>query len=165
MEITTKRLILYSVDIALLDAAIAGVSAVEKLGYKSSGEWPGKDFQEAIPYFRKELLHKGGTRGFDSWIFVDKSTREIFGGIGFLGEPDRRGRVEIGFATNFSQQRKGYCFEAATALIAWAKSQPEVNLIVASCEQKNKASASLLEKLGFRETISYEGLRHWQYLV
>ena len=56
----------------------------------------GHRLYEALPFFR-ELLVKNGYAGFDSWIMVDKATRDIVGGIGFLGDPDPEGRIEIGF--------------------------------------------------------------------
>lgn len=51
---------------------------------------------------------------------VTKDTQEIVGGIGFLGDPDQDGKIEIGFATNESHRCKGYCFEAAQKLMEWA---------------------------------------------
>ncbi len=66
-----------------------------------------------------------------------KDTKEIVGGIGFFGNPDLDGMIEIGFAINESQRRKGYCFEAAQKLLNWSQimmrsniSQPDVNLII-----------------------------------
>lgn len=164
MGLQTDRLRLHPVDLELLDAAGADDrAAIEKLGYKTNGEWPGADYREALPYFRQELIKNRGTKGFDGWIFIDKFSREILGGIGFVGNPDAAGRIEIGFATNPSQQRKGYCFEAAEALLGWAAKQPLVNHVIASCEQDNAASAKLLEKLGFVPTVSYDELLHWRY--
>jgi len=164
MEIQTERLLLHPVNLKLLDAAgTDDVAAIEELGYKTNGEWPGPDYREALPYFREELVKNRGTMGFDGWIFIDKATWEILGGIGFVGAPDASGRIEIGFATNPSQQRKGYCFEAGEALLAWADEQPMVHYIIASCDQDNIASKNLLGKLGFVQTVSYDDLLHWRY--
>ncbi|MDR9855810.1 GNAT family protein [Paenibacillus sp. VCA1] len=164
MKLETDRLILQTLDLDLIDAAAKrDVRAIEALGYKTSGEWPGQDFYEALPFFRELLVKHNGTRGFDSWIVVTKEDREIVGGIGFLGEPDEDGMIEIGFATNESQQRKGYCHEAASGLLAWAARQDEVKKVTARCEPGNTASRKLLEKLGFRIDRTDEEFIHWSY--
>lgn len=155
---------LTTLDIALLNAAARrDWEAIKALGYKTNGEWPGPDFFEAIPYFQDVLVKNNGTQGFDSWIVVEKGSREIVGGIGFLGNPGPDGNVELGFATNESQRRKGYCLEAAEVLIEWALQHPGVKSILARSESNNVASNTLLTKLGFEIDHQDTGLIHWRY--
>jgi len=164
MKLETNRLVIETIDLPLLEAASKqDVKAIEALGFKSNGEWPAPDFLDAIPYFRQILIKNNGTRGFDSWIIIAKDTQDIVGGIGFLGEPDSDGAIEIGFATNDSQRRKGYCFEAATALLEWASEQEEVKQILARCEPDNRGSASILTKLGFLMNGKDSQYLHWKY--
>ncbi|SFH95616.1 Acetyltransferase (GNAT) domain-containing protein [Bacillus sp. 71mf] len=114
MKLETNRLLLKALDLNLIEVATQrDIQAIEAMGYKTNGEWPGADFFEALPYFRALLIKNNGTKRFDSWIIVEKGTKEIVGGIGFFGDPDSGGMIEMGFATNESQRRKGYCFEAA----------------------------------------------------
>jgi ribosomal-protein-alanine N-acetyltransferase len=84
------------------------------------------------------------------------------GGIGFVGDPDRDGLVEIGFATNESHRRQGYCREAGQALIAWAFGQTGVKGIKACCEPDNYASQKVLEGLGFTIDHRDEELIYWK---
>jgi ribosomal-protein-alanine N-acetyltransferase len=57
MELVTKRLLLKTIDLDLLDAAAAcDTKGIAALGYRTSGEWPDEAFAEAIPYFREQLL-------------------------------------------------------------------------------------------------------------
>lgn len=164
MELETKRLLLRTLDLDLIDAASRrDPKAFEDLGYHSNGEWPGTDFYEALPFFRELLVKNKGTRGFDSWIMVDKATRDIVGGIGFLGDPDPEGRIEIGFATNPSHQRQGYCHEAAQKLVDWASGQRDVKSIIARCEPGNTASQHALLKLGFQKSHEDSEIIHWIY--
>ncbi|HBV97195.1 MAG: acetyltransferase [Peptococcaceae bacterium BICA1-7] len=164
MKLETNRLLLKTLDLNLVEAAAQrDTQAIEALGYKTNGEWPGSDFFEALPYFRELLIKNNGTKGFDSWIVVAKGTQEIVGGIGFLGEPDLNGMVEIGFATNISHLRKGYCFEAAQKLLNWALSQDAVKCIIARCEPDNICSKKLLLKLGFQIDHSDAELIYWKY--
>jgi RimJ/RimL family protein N-acetyltransferase len=164
MKLQTNRLILKTLDLDLIEAAARrDTAAIEAMGYKTNGEWPGPDFLEAIPYFRELLIKNNGTRGFDSWIIVAKDTQDIVGGIGFLGAPDQDGTIEIGFATNESQRRKGYCFEAAQGLIEWALDHDEVQFIKARSEPGNISSKNVLLKLGFQIDHEDEDLIYWKY--
>ncbi|WP_025716130.1 GNAT family N-acetyltransferase [Paenibacillus sp. 1-18] len=164
MKVQTNRLILKTLDLDLIEAAARrDIRAIEAMGYKTNGEWPGTDFFEALSYFQELLIKNNGTRGFDSWIIVAKDTQEIVGGIGFLGEPDQDGRIEIGFATNESHRRKGYCFEAAQKLIEWAIKHNEVQIITARCESVNISSRNVLLKLGFQLDHKDEELLYWKY--
>jgi [ribosomal protein S5]-alanine N-acetyltransferase len=94
---------------------------------------------------------------------VEKETKEIMGGIGFLGDPDPDGMIEIGFATNESQQRKGYCFEASHKLLNWASIQEEVKCITARCKFDNINSKNVLIKLGFQVDHRDTELIYWKY--
>ncbi|MGG0776733.1 GNAT family N-acetyltransferase [Bacillus rugosus] len=162
----TNRLRLKTIDIPLLDAAsIRDHQAIKDLGYETNGEWPHSDFFEAIPYFREKLVENNGTKGFDSWIILKKDNNEIVGGTGFLGDPDTNGMIEIGFATNKSHRRKGYCVEAAQKIINWALSQDTVNHITARCEHNNFGSQHILKKLGFELEHKSGDFMHWRYVT
>ncbi|MCQ6559855.1 GNAT family N-acetyltransferase [Paenibacillus mendelii] len=164
MKLETNRLLLVTLDLSLIDAAAQrDVRAIEALGYKTNGEWPGPDFSEALPYFREMLITNNGTRGFDSWIIVAKETQEIVGGIGFLGDPDPDGSIEIGFAINEIYRRKGYCYEASQQLLNWASNQNSVKCITARCERDNISSKHVLEKLGFQIDRQDSELFYWTY--
>jgi ribosomal-protein-alanine N-acetyltransferase len=163
MELLTKRLLLKTVELDLLEAAAKrDAKAIAALGYQTNGEWPGSDFLEAIPYFRDRLLKNNGTQGFDSWLMVERETHQIVGCIGFVDAPDRDGMVEIGFATNESHRRQGYCREAGQALIVWAFGQTGVKGIIACCEPDNYASQKALERLGFTVAGQDDGLIYWK---
>ncbi|UUZ94089.1 GNAT family N-acetyltransferase [Paenibacillus sp. P25] len=164
MQLETNRLLLQTLDLQLIEAAAKrDTLAIEALGYKTNGEWPGQDFYEASPYFRELLMKNNGTRGFDSWIMVLKDTREIIGGIGFLGDPGPEGTVEIGFATNESHRRQGYCLEATEQSLNWAENHPEVRRITARCELENNGSKNILTKLGFKVDRTDEEIIYWSY--
>lgn len=162
MKLETDRLLLQALDLNLIEAtAQRDTRAIEAMGYKTNGEWPDSDFFEALPYFRELLIKNKGTKGFDSWIIVEKEIKEIMGGIGFLGDPDPDGMIEIGFATNESQRRKGYCFEAAHKLLNWALNQKEVKCITARCKLDNINSKNVLVKLGFQVNHTDTELIYW----
>jgi RimJ/RimL family protein N-acetyltransferase len=67
--------------------------------------------------------------------------------------------VDVGFAFLPRFWGKGYAFEAASAVMAYAKSVLGLKRIVAITSDDNHASAKLLEKLGlhFEGMITYAG--------
>ena len=60
------------------------------------------------------------------------------------------GEVEIGYGIAAYARGKGYATEAVRALIDWALAQEGVYYIMAERERDNRASAHVLEKLGFQ---------------
>ena len=104
---------------------------------------------------------KGGPDGFDSWIFVDRSDRSIVGDGGFKGGIDEQGRIDLGYGIVRSKRRKGYGFEAVSALLKWAFSNPAVSCITADCLDDNDASIKLLQKLGMSKYKTVDGLSYF----
>ena len=76
---------------------------------------------------------------------------------------------EIGFHIRSNLWRRGYAFEAANAVIAYAFDALDVKGLFAGHHPQNKASRHLILKLGFRYTHDafYEptGLQHPSYLL
>jgi RimJ/RimL family protein N-acetyltransferase len=122
--------------------------ALVSLGYKHSDEWPDAELRDALPHFKK-LIDMNGINGFNAWIIVDRAAKDIVGSIGFIGNPDTEGYVEIGFGIIPSKRRMNYCFEAGECLIDWALEQTGVSGIIAKCDTGNYASIKVLQKLGF----------------
>ena len=77
--------------------------------------------------------------------------------------------LEIGFHIRSECWRQGYASEAARGVMAYAFNTLEVSKLFAGHNPKNKASRSLLLKLGFHYTHDeyYEptGLKHPSYLL
>ena len=161
MEIITERLRLKPFDIDLIDAALAGdTKKICSYGYIANEEWPEPDLIEALPIF-KDLIIKNGVNGFNSWIITDKATNDIIGSLGFIGNPDENGNIEIGFGVIPSKRRLGYCVESVEALIKWAFEHDCINRIVAQCDCTNFPSKKILEKIGFAMISENEGLINW----
>jgi RimJ/RimL family protein N-acetyltransferase len=72
--------------------------------------------------------------------------------IGICGLVKRAGLddVDIGFALLPEYWRKGYAYEAASAVMAYAKGTVGLTRIVAITSIDNESSARLLEKIGLR---------------
>jgi len=163
MKIETERLLLEPFTIELIDGAVTGdINKIISLGYNPSDEWPEPDLAEALPYF-KQLLITNGINGFNSWIIIDKKSKNIIGSMGFIGNPDDKGCIEIGFGIIPSKRKQNYCFEAGKSLINWAFKKPGVKQIIAKCDSNNLASVKTLEKLGFIKTNISDSQILWIY--
>lgn len=77
-----------------------------------------------------------------------KDTNEMVGEIVVMPED---GTISLGYTFSYKHHRKGYAFESLTALINMLHKQyPEWDFI-SFTEPENKASMSLLKKLGYKD--------------
>jgi len=88
----------------------------------------------------------------DPWVhgfrLVHRSSGNIVGFCSFKGPP-ADGVVEIAYGIAPDEQGKGYATEAAQALVAFARTFPEVKVIRAHTLADGAASKRVLEKCGF----------------
>ncbi len=162
-KIITNRLILVPFTIELIDAAIANDKIeMKNIGFLSNNEWPESDLIEALPFFR-DLIIVNGINGFNSWLIIELTSHEIIGSAGFIGNPDNRGNVEIGFEIIPSKRGNGYCSEAVTGLIHWAFEHDSVKTIIAHCNFDNENSEKVLIKCGFFKIGSIDKLNEYKF--
>jgi ribosomal-protein-alanine N-acetyltransferase len=55
-----------------------------------------------------------------------------------------------------------YMVEAVGGMVGWAKTQAQVNTIIASTDKTNVASYTILQKNGFVKTGENDSLFHWR---
>jgi RimJ/RimL family protein N-acetyltransferase len=108
--------------------------------------WPG--FPESIPHIYESLKADPSALEWGYRLFVHAKDRALIGEGGYKGAPDKEGMVEIGYAIVPAYRRRGFAFEAARGLAAYAFSQPEVNFVQAHTLKDGTASIGVLEKLG-----------------
>lgn len=99
------------------------------------------------------------------WTIIDKGQNKMVGDLCFVGEPNEKGEIEIGYGIYPESRNKGYMSEAVAAMIGWVRNQPCVSSIVADTEKDNPASFSVLLKNGFQKTGETENLFHWKLEV
>ena len=78
------------------------------------------------------------------------------GGISLYLDNERK-TGELGRCLAKEAQGKGYAFEAAKALVCWAKTELSVARFVAHCDSENIASWKTMEKLGMKRISSTGG--------
>ena len=160
-KLTTDRTILLSIDIEMI-RAISGGTLNQVSEYHHNDEWPENDLKEALPVFI-ELLQKNGNDGFNIWLIIEKDNNQIIGSAGFIGQPDSKGNIEIGFGIIPSKRKKGYCYESVQALVDWGINHNDVKGIIARCDTSNTASKKTMMRLGFACMDENDNILTWHY--
>ncbi len=85
--------------------------------------------------------------GWNLWFCILREPRVLLGNVGFKGVPVDD-VVEIGYSLLDAHHRKGYCTEAARALIDWAFKSPRVKILTALTLRELLPSIRVMEKCG-----------------
>lgn len=108
-----------------------------------------KTLEDATRYIRNGPEQMYRRLGFGLYLVELKPTGEAIGICGLI-KREALEDVDIGFAFLPDYWRQGYAFEAASAVMLYAKEVIDLARIVAIVSQDNHRSVKLLEKLGFR---------------
>jgi ribosomal-protein-alanine N-acetyltransferase len=128
-------------------------------------EWPG-DAVVFLPLWENQLETDPE---FEMWggTIIDRAEMVAAGQMTLMPVPDEPGTVELGYGVNPSYQGQGYATEAARALVRWAKQEPRIRRIIASCLEDNVASVRVLQKAGFRPVGEWQDKEgrsiQWEY--
>lgn len=85
------------------------------------------------------------------WLVFEKETGRLVGRVGIENrEIDGELRQELGYLIRKDCQRKGYAYEACSAIMEYAKEEIGIERLFLCSEKENKPSVSLAQKLGFK---------------
>lgn len=102
----------------------------------------------------RAYILNGAVRSYEQFGFcfylVERKEDHVPIGICGLVKRDTLEDVDLGYAFLPKYWGKGYAYEAASAVMAYAKDTLGLNRIVAITDQNNYASAKLLEKVGLQ---------------
>jgi RimJ/RimL family protein N-acetyltransferase len=162
-NVSTERLILIPMNYSLLCSVLENRDEeLDALGIKRDMAWPGQDTMDILSFLKENLKNTDEVSGFDVWMIVKKEDQTIIGDAGFKGLPDEQGNIEIGFGLVEKEQRKGYGYETANALIDWAFTQKGVKKIKADCLIDNYGSIRVLQKCKMHEIGRDNELIYWE---
>jgi len=99
------------------------------------------------------------------WTIISKADNKMVGDLCFVGEPNADGEIEIGYGTYENFRKKGFMTEAVSAMIKWAKKQPNIRTIIASTDKNNVDSFSILQKNNFTKSGETENLYNWRLRI
>lgn len=107
-----------------------------------------KDPEEEKAYMESYIRQVYGFYGFGIWTVLLKATGQIIGRAG-LSVREGYELPELGFVIAVPFQKKGYAYEACSAVLTYAKEELLFDKIQALVQEKNTASVQLLLRLGF----------------
>jgi ribosomal-protein-alanine N-acetyltransferase len=136
---------------ALIAGDTAGAGRLASVTFAS--RWPEEPAaRQGLPWHLSFLRSDPAQRLWRIRVMVERQTGEVVGSTSFKGPPDERGDVEIGWGVNENRRRRGYAFEAAAGVLAWAARQDGVRIVSATIPDDNEPSRRLAEKLGMVRT-------------
>ena len=147
MVLETARLTLREIvddDAPFILELLNDPSFIENIGDRAV-----RSLDDARAYIRNGPVASYGQHGFGLWLVGLKEGAVPIGMCGLLRR-DVLDDVDIGFAYLPAFQSKGYGFEAARAVLDYARDGLRLSRVVAIVNADNEASARLLEKLGMK---------------
>ncbi len=115
-------------------------------------------------YIKNYIRQVYGFYGYGLWTVLLKETGRVIGRAG-LSVRDGYELPELGFVIEVSQQKKGYAYEVCRAILDYTKRELQFDAVQALVKEENKASACLLNKLGFtyQKKVYEEGTDYLLY--
>jgi RimJ/RimL family protein N-acetyltransferase len=160
LPIETPRLLLRDFKASDLDAVHAYASLEDVTRYMIWGPNTLAQSREAIEGFLEDQRRKPRI-AFDLAVTL-KPKRAVIGGVG-ISLIDRANRTgDIGYVLHPDYWGFGFAEEAARALLDAGFHHLGLRRIVASCDQRNKASARVMERLGMRREGAFRSSKYIQ---
>ncbi|PWT76128.1 MAG: N-acetyltransferase [Bacteroidetes bacterium] len=152
--VETERLIIIPLSYDQLNLYLQVNGRLEKMmNLNDNGRTISPDVREMVSVFTLPKMKKAKGNDylfFTFWIVVEKSSRTIVAELGFKGEPNAKGEIEIGYGTLPGYRGKGFMTEAVGGMIGWAKQLGSVKYILAETDEKNIASVKIVQKNNFQ---------------
>ena len=155
IKINTKRLILKPLGIEYLKTVHAYASEPENTKYMV--RLPNETIQETIDFL---------TSADNEWMKEQPSFYEFaviyedrqIGAVSIYLKENLSG--ELGWIINKKYWGQGFAYEAAEALLDYAKKELKIRHLIAHCDVDNTASYRIMEKLGMTRTGIYGGRKN-----
>jgi RimJ/RimL family protein N-acetyltransferase len=150
--IPSERLDLVWMTPAFIEASLKGErnDAVRILGASLPRWWPDEEASRQLALRLQQMKRDPASAEWLLRTMVRRADKKAVGVINFHGSPEA-GCVELGYMVIDEYRRQGFAFEAATAMMRWARASHEVQRFIAKIGPENAASIGLAAKLGFRK--------------
>jgi RimJ/RimL family protein N-acetyltransferase len=149
IEILTNRLMIIPCS---LDLAKSLVFHRKELNKRSPIEfpyyWPSPFVKSFLPYYIECLESDEVEHDCGLWLIILYEEKKIIGDILMKGKPSKEGMVELCYHVEEKQVDETIAYEAMDAFIDWLTYQKSVKKVVMECEEQQKKSIRLFNKLG-----------------
>lgn len=151
----SRRLGFVLLTVAALEAFIARdratLEAVTGARFPEPLTAPG-DMDDALPLMRDILRDRPATGHWGPFLVILSATGEAVGSAGFFVNDDAPETATLGYGVYPAFQRQGIASEAATALTAWALTQPGIARVQATIPPWHVASQKVAAGAGMQRT-------------
>jgi ribosomal-protein-alanine N-acetyltransferase len=157
-SIAAPRLDFQPLTVEALDALIAGDRGTLELVTGAQFPEPLAApplMDDALPFFR-DIMANDDTARFGAFLLILRQTGQAVGSAGFIGAPNDRRAVIMGYSIYPDFQGRGLASEAATALATWAIDQPSVERVEATIRPDHVVSQRVAANAGLRRTDRVE---------
>jgi len=158
VSISTERLSLRPLSISDAEALLGIFSDPEFMRFWSSEPWTSVD--QALTLIQDDSRELAAGEHLRLGIFL-RDEQRLVGTSSLFNFNEQCRRAELGYGIARDHWRRGYMFEAVSALITFAFVELGLNRLEADIDPRNVASARSLEKLGFER----EGLLRERWIV
>ena len=144
------------------EMTISDLPALNALCRRNGQEEMGEEEAQAYIAYMYGLYQCG------MWLVLEKEGGKVIGRCGFgVADYLNFSELDLGYLIDGAYRRQGYAEEACRAVLAYGKETLDLPGLSAYAEEKNTASRTLLEKLGFdREQIfPYDGKILYRYEI
>lgn len=118
-----------------------------------------RDVRREVRWYQQHQARHGHT----FWVVERKSDKALLGFCGIIRVWERKspldGKLELGWRIRADKWRRGYAYEAATAVIDWAEWELTGERLYARIHRDNVPSQGLARKLGMRRARAVEARR------
>ncbi len=146
-QLTTERLTIRQLTPA--DAPFMLALLNSPLWLRFIGDRNVHTLEDAARYIENGAMQSYEQHGFGSYRVSLRDTGEVIGTCG-LFRRDTLPDIDLGFAFLPGYEWKGYGYESASAVLAYATNELKLARLTAFCNPENRASIALIEKLGFQ---------------
>lgn len=153
----TPRLVLTTWRLTDVDSLLAVHSDPETMRYVRHGR---PDTRSEVEDLIRGYIHEHQSLGATKWRLADREGR-LIGRAGFKAQGDDR---ELGYTIRRDRWGQGVATEIAAALVGWHRKHATTLALRAYVEPDNRASARVLEKVGF-ELVGTEDHRGTECLL
>jgi ribosomal-protein-alanine N-acetyltransferase len=148
--IETTNLRLVPCELEHFEAILNDVKKLEQmLGVTVTEGW--LEFPETIQFGYDYLKANPEALGWWTYLFIHTKDQALIGNGGFAGSPDASGVVEIGYSIAPAYRNRGLATETAQALVDYALSQSQINMVDAHTLCESNQSTRVLEKIGMKK--------------
>jgi RimJ/RimL family protein N-acetyltransferase len=97
-----------------------------------------------------DMLRQWQLRGYGQWSVIEKMTGHLIGCVGFYHPQKPWPGVDLGWALHRSRWGNGFATEAASAAVAWAWENTQIDRIISLIEPNDHRSIRIAVKIGQR---------------